>query len=128
MVTQNALAGLVGSVALIAVIGCRPNVGPPQTGASSQPPVEAGVYGFSGAGVPMEEPEGVIGDCIWIFDEADHRQVAKAECQERAPGRYRLVLAPGHYVLRGPGGAKPIEIKPGAWLEIDSIAALPLAP
>jgi hypothetical protein len=87
--------------------------------------MQSGVYGFSGAGVPLEQPEGVIGECIWIFDTTDHRQVAKAECLKSAPGRYRVVLAPGRYVLHGPGGRKQIEIKPRTWLKVDSIAMLP---
>ncbi|HZP45499.1 MAG TPA: hypothetical protein VFB15_07605 [Candidatus Binataceae bacterium] len=124
----TALPALVGIGLLAMVSGCRRPAPPPPATSSNIPPIESGVYGFSGAGVPMEQPEGVIGECIWIFDRNNQRQIAKADCSARAPGKYRIVLAPGHYVLHGPGGILPLEIKAGQWLKVDSIASLPLAP
>ena len=43
---------------------------------------------------------------------------------ELADGR-TVVLKPGHYVVRGPGGNKPIEVKTGQWISIESISLLP---
>lgn len=93
---------------------------------TAQPPIQSGVYGFSGGKAPGEDfAEGVIGECIWIFDQANKNQIAKGECNERNPGKFRVVLKPGHYVVRGPGGNKPIEVKPGQWINIESITLLP---
>jgi hypothetical protein len=95
----------------------------------SEAPIESGVYGFSGGKVPGADfPEGVIGECIWVFDQANKRQIAKGICSEKAPGRFRVVLKPGHYVVRGPGGDKRIELKVGQWVKIDSITLLPAGP
>jgi hypothetical protein len=88
----------------------------------------SGVYGFSGARVAESAPEGVIGECLWVFDEGNQHQVAKGECSAAEPGKFRVALQPGKYVVRGPGGNQPIEIKPGRWIEITSLAELPLAP
>src|SRR5215471_7538984 len=67
---------------------------------AAEPPIQSGVYGFSGGKVPGSDyPEGVIGECIWIFDQLNKNQVAKGECTERNPGKFRVVLKPGHYVL-----------------------------
>jgi hypothetical protein len=88
----------------------------------------SGVYGFSGARVAEGAPEGVIGECVWLFDEGNHHQVAKGECSAAEPGKFSVALKPGKYVFRGPGGNRPIEIKPGRWIEITSLAELPLAP
>jgi hypothetical protein len=93
-----------------------------------EPPIQSGVYGFSGAAAPYTDPEGVIGECIWIFDEGDHAQIAKATCAKGDPGKYRVVLKPGRYVLHGPGGIKKLQIKQGEWIKIDSVALLPVAP
>jgi hypothetical protein len=96
--------------------------------ALKEPPIQSGVYGYSGGQVPDGDPEGVVGECIWIYDEHNHQQVAKGDCSEKAPGSFRVVLKPGRYVVRGPGGNTPIEIKPGKWVRVRSIVALPLAP
>jgi hypothetical protein len=88
----------------------------------------SGVYGFSGAGAPYDAPEGVLGECIWIFDANDRVQVAKAVCDERAPGEFRVPLAPGRYVVHGPGGKRPIEVKDGVWVKLKSVASLPIMP
>jgi len=93
-----------------------------------EPPIQSGIYGFSGAGAPFAEPEGVIGECVWIFDQGNRRQIAKGECDERAPGKFRVVLKPGRYVVHGPGGNNSVEVKPGAWVKVESVASLPLAP
>jgi hypothetical protein len=94
-----------------------------------EPSIQSGVYGFSGGKVPgADYPEGVIGECIWIFDELNKNQVAKGDCAERSPGKFRVVLKPGHYVVRGPGGNKPIEVKKGQWINIQSLTLLPAGP
>jgi hypothetical protein len=93
---------------------------------SSEPPIQSGVYGFSGGKAPGSDfAEGVVGECIWIFDEANKNQIAKGECSERQPGKFRVVLRPGRYVVHGPGGNKPIQVKPGQWINIESITLLP---
>ena len=90
------------------------------------PPIQSGVYGFSGGRAPgADVPEGVVGECVWIFDEHNKSQVAKGDCTERQPGKFRVVLKPGHYVFHGPGGNKAIEIKAGQWVKLDSVALLP---
>jgi hypothetical protein len=95
----------------------------------AEPPIQSGVYGFSGGKVPGADfPEGVVGECIWIFDHANKNQIAKGECSERDPGKFRVVLKPGRYVVRGPGGNKPIEVKAGQWISIQSITLLPAGP
>jgi hypothetical protein len=97
--------------------------------AAAAPPVQSGIYGFSGGKSPLStDPEGVIGECIWIFDAANKRQVAKGECSEKEPGKFRVVLNPGRYVVHGPGGNQHIEIKPGGWVKVTSIALLPVGP
>ncbi|HKV54936.1 MAG TPA: hypothetical protein VJN94_09860 [Candidatus Binataceae bacterium] len=99
-----------------------------EAAASKRPPVQSGVYGYSGGRVPYGDPEGVVGECIWIFDEHNKTQVAKGDCAERSPGKFRVVLKPGRYVVHGPGGNTPIEVKPGKWVKIESVVSLPLAP
>jgi hypothetical protein len=97
--------------------------------AAAEPPVQSGVYGFSGGKVPGADfPEGVVGECIWIFDQADKNQIAKGECSERSPGKFRVVLKPGRYVVHGPGGNKPIEVNAGQWINIESVTLLPAGP
>jgi hypothetical protein len=83
--------------------------------------VESGVYGFSGA-MKGESPSGVIGECIWIYDADNKNQIAKGDCHE---GNFRVVLKPGTYVVRGPGGNQKIEVKPRQWIKIRSLVELP---
>ena len=128
------------SIILLIIVLAAPELASPQaaaptrsvSGASApvagEPPVQSGIYGFSGGKVPDSDAEGVVGECIWIFDEHNRSQVAKGECAERTPGKFRVVLKPGRYVVHGPGGNRPIEIKPGQWVKIESVVALPLAP
>jgi hypothetical protein len=102
---------------------------PKAAGSQPEAPIESGVYGFSGGKVPgTDYPEGVIGECIWIFDQFNVNQIAKGDCTERSPGKFRLVLKPGRYVVRGPGGNKPIEVKAGQWIKIESVTLLPAGP
>ena len=129
------MAGVLGVVIAVAPIASYAQADANVTNADSKaaanpppPPVQSGVYGYSGAKVPYGDPEGVIGECIWIFDAEDKHQVAKGDCQENAPGSFRVVLKPGHYVVHGPGGNKPIEVKEGGWVKIESIVLLPMAP
>ena len=98
-------------------------------GSPPKAPIESGIYGFSGGKVPGADfPEGVIGECIWIFDQHNINQIAKGQCPERSPGKFRVVLKPGRYVVRGPGGNKPIEVKAGQWIKIESLTLLPAGP
>ncbi len=90
--------------------------------------LDSGVYGFAGARIAEGSQEGVIGECIWVFDESDARQIAKGECAAAEPGRFRLPLQPGKYVIHGPGGNHPIEVKRGQWTQVTSLVNLPLAP
>jgi hypothetical protein len=96
---------------------------PQATPSKSVPPVQSGVYGFSGARI-VDSPNlrGVVGECIWVYDVANKTQVAKGDCDR---GEYRVPLKPGRYVVRGPGGNRSIEIKPGSWTKVDSIVVLP---
>jgi hypothetical protein len=87
--------------------------------------VQSGVYGFSGAKAGDNAPEGVIGECIWVFDQANKAQVAKGECRESNPGQFRVRLTPGKYVVHGPGGNRAIEVKQGQWVKIVSIVPIP---
>jgi hypothetical protein len=95
----------------------------------AEPPIQSGVYGFSGGKVPGEDfAEGVIGECIWIYDQLNKIQIAKGDCPEHNPGEFRVVLKPGRYVVRGPGGNQPIEVKAGQWIKIESVTLLPKGP
>lgn len=93
------------------------------------PPVQSGIYGFSGGRTPdpTAAPSGVVGECIWIFDADNNNQVAKGDCAEKSPGNFRVTLRPGHYVVRGPGGNQAVEVKLGGWVKVTSIALLPVA-
>jgi hypothetical protein len=96
---------------------------------SPEPPIQSGIYGFSGGKVPGADfPEGVVGECIWIFDQANKNQIATGQCNERSPGKFRVVLKPGRYVVRGPGGTKSIEVKAAQWIKIESVTLLPAGP
>ena len=121
-------AKLICALALIlAAPAADVSADPNSTPAEAPPPVQSGIYGFSGARSAMApEPEGVIGECIWIFDAANKKQVAKGDCTEKRPGVFRVVLQPGSYVVHGPGGTKKVELKPGSWIKIESIAMLPV--
>ena len=87
--------------------------------------VESGVYGFSGALKAGTSVSGVIGECIWIYDADNKKQVAKGTCDD---GKFRVPLEPGHYVVRGPGGNQKIDIKPHEWVKIKSLVKIPGAP
>jgi hypothetical protein len=96
---------------------------------AAEPPIQSGVYGFSGGKVPdADYAEGVVGECIWIYDQLNKNQIAKGDCTERNPGKFRVVLKPGRYVVRGPGGNQPIEVKAGQWIKIESVTLLPKGP
>lgn len=84
--------------------------------------VESGVYGFSGALKAGTSMQGVMGECIWIYDGDNKKEVAKGDCDQ---GNFRVPLKPGHYVVRGPGGNEKIEIKPHEWVKIRSLVKLP---
>jgi hypothetical protein len=90
--------------------------------------IDSGIYGFAGAHVGEGADEGVIGECIWVFDARDRRQIAKGECGTDEPGRFRLALRPGKYVVHGPGGNHPIEVKRGQWTRVMSLVELPVGP
>ncbi|MGH7841432.1 MAG: hypothetical protein ACREQT_07885 [Candidatus Binataceae bacterium] len=113
-------------MATILVLACRQRS--PTTGANEASGKPGGIYGFSGAGTPEGSPEGVIGECVWIFDADNRTQVAKGECAPEDPGNFRLALKPGHYVLHGPGGNQKLHIRAGKWVKISSVASLPMMP
>jgi hypothetical protein len=122
-----ACAALVGAVLLttVAISACMRGSGPKlaakATPAAASDEVESGVYGFSGA-MKGGSPSGVIGECIWIYDADNKKQIAKGDCDE---GNFRVVLKPGTYVVRGPGGNQKIEVKPHQWIKIKSMVELP---
>jgi hypothetical protein len=88
---------------------------------------DSGVYGFSGARTGDNDPQGVVGECIWIFDEANKAQVARGICDEARPGQFRVGLKPGKYVVRGPGGNRAIRVRRGQWTKVVSIVPLPIS-
>jgi len=96
----------------------------PETSAESSAAdrVQSGVYGFSGAVRGEGSPSGAIGECIWVYDVKNTRQVAKGDCDQ---GNFRVPLKPGQYVVRGPGGNEKIDVKPHQWVKIRSLIKLP---
>jgi hypothetical protein len=92
------------------------------TPAGNNGPRQSGVYGFSGT----IGKRGVIGECIWVYDASNHKQVASGDCSGANPGKFRVPLAPGNYVVKGPGGNRTVEIKSGRWTRVDSVVAMPL--
>lgn len=90
--------------------------------ATANDEVESGVYGFSGAIKGGSSLSGVMGECIWIYDADNKKQVAKGDCDQ---GNFRVVLKPGKYVVRGPGGNQKIDVKPHQWVKIKSLVELP---
>jgi hypothetical protein len=119
---QTALLALMITGTAIAAWVCTPE---PRAIADAGSKARSGVYGFSGAKAGDNDPEGVIGECIWIFDQANKSQVAKGECRENAPGQFRVALTPGKYVIHGPGGNRAIEVKQGQWVKVVSIVPVP---
>jgi hypothetical protein len=89
---------------------------------------KSGVYGFSGAGSASAGKRGVIGECIWIYDASNRKQVASGECSTKKPGEFRVPLAPGNYVVRGPGGSRAVEIRRGKWIWLNSVVEMPQVP
>ena len=123
------LAAAIGSIIFINGCHSRPPTaapGPPASIATGTN--NSGVYGISGARVAGGESEGVVGECVWIYDADDAHQVAKGECREGDPGKFRIALKPGRYVLHGPGGIKRIEVQPGTWVKVMSLVDLPMSP
>jgi hypothetical protein len=87
----------------------------------------SGVYGFSGTTTSFGENKmGVVGECIWIYNFAKQKQVASGACSSTKPGEFRVPLAPGDYIVRGPGGDKTVQIKNGQWTKADSIFEIPV--
>jgi hypothetical protein len=99
---------------------------PDVKGASSALPaesdVQSGVYGFSGALKGGSSLSGVIGECIWIYDSANRKEIAKGDCDQ---GNFRVPLQPGQYVVRGPGGNQKVDVRPHQWVKIRSLVNLP---
>ena|SRR5690242_3720716 len=91
------------------------------TPAAASGEIDSGVYGFSGA-IKAGSLSGVIGECIWIYDADNKAQITKGDCDE---GNFRVVLKPGSYVVRGPGGNQKIDVKPHHWVKIKSTVDLP---
>jgi hypothetical protein len=92
------------------------------TASSAADRAQSGVYGISGAVRGQGSPSGAIGECIWIYDAKNTKQVAKGDCDQ---GNFRVPLEPGQYVVRGPGGNEKIDIKPHQWVKIRSLITLP---
>ena len=46
----------------------------------------------------------------------------RGNCDEKNPGKFRVELPPGRYVVRGPGGSHPVEVKTGAWTQSIQLA------
>lgn len=90
--------------------------------AASSGGVESGVYGFSGALKAESAVMGVMGECIWIYDADNKKQVAKGDCDH---GNFRVPLKPGTYVVRGPGGNQKIHVKPHQWVKVRSLVKIP---
>jgi hypothetical protein len=84
-------------------------------------PPNSGVYGYVGT----TALRGAIGKCVWIYDASNQKQVAVGRCSTKHPGKYRVPLAPGHYVLKGPGGTKTILVKRHAWTHVNSLFDMP---
>jgi hypothetical protein len=126
----SVMAGAITLAAIVTLsISGQTNASAEQSGRAPSPSVQSGIYGFSGAHNDLGTiPEGVVGECVWIFDAKDKSQVAKGNCSERQPGKFRVVLKPGRYVVHGPGGNQKVEIKRGEWVKVTSIVLLPLGP
>ena len=115
-------AALLATVAISACVReSEQKLAAKPTPAAASDEVESGVYGFSGA-IKGGSPSGVMGECIWIYDADNKKQIAKGDCDQ---GNFRVVLRPGTYVVRGPGGNQKIEIKPHQWIKIKSLVELP---
>ncbi len=85
------------------------------------------IYGSSGTASPFGKNKmGVVGECLWIHDILSRRQLASDDCSNENPGKFRIQLKPGKYVVRGPGGDKRVEIKSAQWTRVDSVAEIPL--
>jgi hypothetical protein len=126
----SVMAGAITIAAIVALPVSRcANASADQSGTARYPSEQSGIYGFSGAHNDLGAvPEGVVGECVWIFDAMDKSQVAKGKCSERQPGKFRVILKPGRYVVHGPGGNQKIEIKRGQWVKVTSVVLLPLGP
>jgi len=108
-----------------------PSPAPSASAAAASPSaanLDSGVDGFAGARIAEGAQEGVIGECIWVFDATDRHQIATGQCVAAEPGRFRVPLRPGKYVIHGPGGDRPFEVKRGQWTKVTSLVDLPLAP
>jgi hypothetical protein len=87
----------------------------------------SGIYGFSGTASSFGENKmGVVGECIWIYDVITRRQLANGDCSAENPGKFRVQLKPGKYLVKGPGGDSRVEIKSGQWTRVDSVAEVPI--
>ena len=64
--------------------------------------------GFQARRRPTPPPEASSVNCMWIYDAQNQKQIATADCYQNNPGTLRMVLKPGHYMVHGPGGVKPI--------------------
>ncbi|HVA39813.1 MAG TPA: hypothetical protein VNF49_04065 [Candidatus Binataceae bacterium] len=129
MRTASLCAALAAAALLAPIVGGRALAADKKAGtkpASAAVParsgVESGVYGFSGALKAGTSMQGVMGECIWIYDGDNKKEVAKGDCDQ---GNFRVPLKPGHYVVRGPGGNEKIEVKPHQWVKIRSLVKLP---
>src|SRR6266851_7404463 len=84
--------------------------------------------GFQAQRRPTPPPEASSANACGSTMRRTKKQIATADCYQNNPGTFRLVLKPGRYVVHGPGGVKPIDVKDAGWVKIESIAVLPVAP
>jgi len=100
----------------------KPAAAKPAAAAASSGGVQSGVYGFSGALKAESAIMGAMGECIWVYDAKNKKQVAKGDCDH---GNFRVPLKPGTYVVRGPGGNQKIHVKPHQWVKVRSLVKIP---
>jgi hypothetical protein len=129
MLTESLRAVIAAAMLSALVIGRyavaaqnTPDVRSAGPASSAESGVQSGVYGFSGALKGGSSLSGVIGECIWIYDSDNRKQIAKGDCDQ---GNFRVPLQPGQYVVRGPGGNQKVDVKPHQWVKIRSLVTLP---
>src|SRR5216684_7643103 len=69
---------------------------PPET------PIQSGIYGFSGAKTPDSAARGVVGECMWIYDAQNQKQIATADCYQNNRALSAWCLNPAAMWFTGP--------------------------
>ncbi len=75
--------------------------------------IDSGVWGFSGAGERFGEPKGVIGTCIWIYDESDRVEIADGDCTTRRQVNSTFLLSPVATSCMARAGISRFQSSPG---------------